>query len=65
MPADGGSHYLQGNPFYSSLMKCYIFFFQIQRYEAASTIYGPHTLDIFLNKFHEYAEIAIKVCKMI
>ncbi|CAG9129099.1 unnamed protein product [Plutella xylostella] len=32
--------------------------YQVQRYEAASTIYGPHTLDIFLNKFSEFAKIA-------
>ncbi|XP_050668641.1 neutral ceramidase-like isoform X2 [Leptidea sinapis] len=34
--------------------------YQIQRYEAASTIYGPHTLDIFLNKFREYTNILIE-----
>ncbi|OWR55619.1 ceramidase, partial [Danaus plexippus plexippus] len=28
--------------------------YQVQRYEAASTIYGPHTLDIFLNKLKEF-----------
>lgn len=34
---------------------------QIQRYEAASTIYGPHTLDIFLNKFYDFTVAAIEV----
>ncbi|XP_045768235.1 neutral ceramidase-like [Maniola jurtina] len=34
--------------------------YQIQRYEAASTIYGPHTLDIFLNKFHKFTVTAIE-----
>ncbi|XP_052755073.1 neutral ceramidase-like [Galleria mellonella] len=34
--------------------------YQVQRYEAASTIYGPHTLEIFLNKFAEYASVAIE-----
>ncbi|XP_053612320.1 neutral ceramidase-like [Plodia interpunctella] len=29
--------------------------YQVQRYEAASTIYGPHTLEVFLNKFSELA----------
>ncbi|XP_072938812.1 neutral ceramidase-like [Epargyreus clarus] len=34
--------------------------YQVQRYEAASTIFGPHTLDIFLNKFYEFTKIAIE-----
>ncbi|KAM3963775.1 neutral ceramidase [Aphomia sociella] len=34
--------------------------YQEQRYEAASTIYGPHTLDIFLNKFAELTSAVIK-----
>ncbi|XP_049887126.1 neutral ceramidase-like [Pectinophora gossypiella] len=34
--------------------------YQVQRYEAASTIYGPHTLDIFLNKFSEFTTVAIE-----
>ncbi|XP_026314778.1 neutral ceramidase-like [Hyposmocoma kahamanoa] len=34
--------------------------YQIQRYEAASTIYGPYTLDIFLNKFNEFTQVAIE-----
>lgn len=34
--------------------------YQVQRYEAASTIYGPNTLDIFLNKFSEFATVAIE-----
>ncbi|KAJ2950251.1 hypothetical protein O0L34_g11613 [Tuta absoluta] len=33
--------------------------YQVQRYEAASTIYGPHTLNIFLNKFKEFTQVAI------
>ncbi|CAH0714658.1 unnamed protein product, partial [Brenthis ino] len=33
--------------------------YQVQRYEAASTIYGPHTLDIFLHKFHEFTLAAL------
>ncbi|XP_068632548.1 neutral ceramidase-like [Battus philenor] len=33
--------------------------YQVQRYEAASTIYGPHTLSIFLNKFAEMTAAAI------
>ncbi|CAK1600598.1 unnamed protein product [Parnassius mnemosyne] len=33
--------------------------YQVQRYEAASTIYGPHTLEIFLNKFAEFTSVAI------
>ncbi|XP_023951474.2 neutral ceramidase-like [Bicyclus anynana] len=33
--------------------------YQVQRYEAASTIYGPHTLDIFLSKFQEFTVAAI------
>ncbi|KAJ8730528.1 hypothetical protein PYW08_001941 [Mythimna loreyi] len=34
--------------------------YQVQRYEAASTIYGPNTLDIFLNKFRDYTIAAIQ-----
>lgn len=30
--------------------------YQIQRYEGASTIYGPHTLDAYLLKFSELAQ---------
>lgn len=35
--------------------------YQVQRYEAASTIYGPHSLDIILNKFTEFTRVAIEV----
>ncbi|XP_028030861.1 neutral ceramidase-like [Bombyx mandarina] len=34
--------------------------YQVQRYEAASTIYGPNTLDIMLNKFSEFTVAAIE-----
>lgn len=34
--------------------------YQVQRYEAASTIYGPNALDIFLNKFDEFTSVAIQ-----
>ncbi|RVE46791.1 hypothetical protein evm_008575 [Chilo suppressalis] len=30
--------------------------YQAQRYEAASTIFGPHTLEIYLNKYKELTE---------
>ncbi|XP_053612724.1 neutral ceramidase isoform X2 [Plodia interpunctella] len=30
--------------------------YQAQRYEAASTIFGPHTLDIYLNKYVQLTE---------
>lgn len=30
--------------------------YQAQRYEAASTIYGPHSLEIYLNKYKELTE---------
>lgn len=33
--------------------------YQIQRYEAASTIYGPHTLTIYLRQYQELAQAAI------
>lgn len=33
--------------------------YQAQRYEAASTIYGPHTLDIYLNKYVELTDALI------
>ncbi|KAL0831612.1 hypothetical protein ABMA28_002390 [Loxostege sticticalis] len=34
--------------------------YEVQRYEAASTIYGPHTLDIFINKFVQFTKAAIE-----
>uniref|UniRef100_T1HTG1 Neutral ceramidase n=6 Tax=Rhodnius TaxID=13248 RepID=T1HTG1_RHOPR len=30
--------------------------YQVQRYEGASTIFGPHTLTIYLNQFSKLAE---------
>ncbi|CAG9785826.1 unnamed protein product [Diatraea saccharalis] len=33
--------------------------YQGQRYEAASTIFGPHTLEIYLNKYKELTEALI------
>ncbi|KOB79228.1 putative ceramidase [Operophtera brumata] len=35
--------------------------YQAQRYEAASTIFGPHTLDIYLNKYVELTEALVSV----
>lgn len=35
--------------------------FQVQRYEGASTIFGPHTLTIYLNQFSKLAEHIKKV----
>ncbi|XP_073949876.1 neutral ceramidase isoform X2 [Choristoneura fumiferana] len=34
--------------------------YQAQRYEAASTIFGPHTLDIYLNKYLKLTEALMK-----
>lgn len=34
--------------------------YQIQRYEGASTIYGPHTLTIYLRQYQELVQAAIK-----
>ncbi|CAG4949482.1 unnamed protein product [Colias eurytheme] len=34
--------------------------YQAQRYEAASTIFGPHTLDIYLNKYVELTNALVK-----
>jgi hypothetical protein len=31
------------------------YFVQVQRYEGASTIYGPHTLTLYLNQYHKLA----------
>lgn len=36
-------------------------YFQVQRYEGASTIYGPHTLDILLNKYDEFTRTILTV----
>ncbi|XP_049868295.1 neutral ceramidase isoform X1 [Pectinophora gossypiella] len=33
--------------------------YQAQRYEAASTIFGPHTLDIYLNKYVELTKALV------
>ncbi|CAH0714659.1 unnamed protein product, partial [Brenthis ino] len=38
--------------------------YQAQRYEAASTIYGPHTLEIYLNKYIELAEALVQNKKL-
>ncbi|RVE54727.1 hypothetical protein evm_000494 [Chilo suppressalis] len=35
--------------------------YQAQRYEAASTIFGPHTLEIYLNKYKELTEALLNV----
>ncbi|XP_026489461.2 neutral ceramidase [Vanessa tameamea] len=34
--------------------------YQAQRYEAASTIFGPHTLDIYLHKYAELADALVQ-----
>ncbi|XP_043460805.1 neutral ceramidase [Leptopilina heterotoma] len=34
--------------------------YQVQRYEGASTIYGPHTLTIYLQQYKELTEAALK-----
>ncbi|KAF9796452.1 hypothetical protein SFRURICE_000369 [Spodoptera frugiperda] len=39
--------------------------YQAQRYEAASTIYGPHTLDIYLNKYVELTEALIALISLV
>ncbi|XP_041988495.1 neutral ceramidase-like isoform X2 [Aricia agestis] len=38
--------------------------YQAQRYEAASTIFGPHTLDIYLNKYQQLSEALINGQKL-
>lgn len=38
--------------------------FQIQRYEGASTIYGPHTLTIHLRQYQKLVQAAIQVSKI-
>lgn len=37
---------------------------QVQRYEAASTIYGPHTLQAYLNQYEKLATHLKKVKKL-
>ena len=40
----------------------FIFFiFQVQRYEGASTIYGPHTLSAYVHKFRGLARAIAQV----
>lgn len=43
-----------------SLLLC--FELQLQRYEGASTIYGPLTLPAYVNQFSFLAEALVKVC---
>ncbi|XP_045768762.1 neutral ceramidase [Maniola jurtina] len=38
--------------------------YQAQRYEAASTIFGPHTLDIYLNKYVELTNALLQDSKL-
>jgi len=35
--------------------------FQVQRYEGASTVYGPHTLTIYLNQYRNLSAALVKV----
>ena len=35
--------------------------YQIQRYEGASTIYGPHTLQAYMDKYSNLVEDMLKV----
>jgi len=36
--------------------------YNVQRYEGASTIYGPHTLSAFIQEFNKLAVALTKVC---
>ena len=36
--------------------------YNVQRYEGASTIYGPHTLSAFIQEFNKLAVALAKVC---
>ena len=36
--------------------------YNVQRYEGASTIYGPHTLSAFIQEFNKLAAALAKVC---
>ena len=47
---------------YAWLVLLFFFFFQIQRYEGASTIYGPYTLMAYIQVFKALAEAIAKVC---
>ncbi|KAK0092161.1 hypothetical protein PV326_002057 [Microctonus aethiopoides] len=38
--------------------------YQIQRYEGASTIFGPHTLDVYLKQYRELAIAAVTSTKL-
>ena len=40
----------------------FTYLLQIQRYEGASTIYGPYTLKAFMQVFKALAEAIAKVC---
>jgi hypothetical protein len=38
--------------------------FQVQRYEGASTLYGPHTLTIYLSQYRNLSAALVKVSVM-
>ena len=40
---------------------CFPSFLQVQRYEGASTVYGPYTLDAYLQEFGKLAAALAKV----
>ena len=49
-------------PFYSTFKIVTYFYFQEQRYEGGSTIFGPHTLEAYIQQFVMLAEALAKVC---
>jgi hypothetical protein len=44
----------------SLVMSSFIIFLQVQRYEGASTIYGPHTLTLYLAQYRKLASALVR-----
>ena len=47
------------DPLHGSSIDCSIL--QVQRYEGASTVFGPHTLQAYINQFTKLSEYLAKV----
>jgi hypothetical protein len=48
----------------TTIIKSLFLILQVQRYEGASTIYGPHTLTIYLSQYRKLASALVKASNM-
>lgn len=51
-------------PARTTITKIMFLILQVQRYEGASTIYGPHTLTIYLSQYRKLASALVKASNM-